>query len=400
VLVLVAIAVSVLALLAWSYLLALHGGYWRTDQRLPPGTIRTWPDVVAVIPARDEADVLPQALPTLLAQDYPGQLSVVLVDDESGDGTAAVAAGLATATPHPLRVVAGEPLPDGWAGKVWAMAQGLAASGQSRYVLFTDADIAYQPGAVSALVAAAEANDLALVSQMALLRCEAPAERLLIPAFVYFFALLYPFRLVNRPRSGTAAAAGGCMLVRREALVAAGGLDPIAGARIDDVALGRTLKRAGNPIWLGFTTKIVSIRKYASIAPIWDMVARSAYIQLKYSPGELVGTVVGLAWLFLLPPAAALAGVAMLATGTPLAGWLAGAGLAAWAIMSVTFLPMLRLYRLSPARALSLPLLAALYCAMTISSGWRHYAGRGGEWKGRYSNASGAGQAQTRFRSP
>jgi hopene-associated glycosyltransferase HpnB len=378
-------------LLAWIYLALFHGGFWRTDQNYPPvSTPLVWPDVVAVIPARNEADVLPLTLPTLLRQDYPGQLSVIVVDDESSDGTGEIASGLGAA------VVSGSAPPAGWAGKVHAMAQGAEAAGEPEYLLFTDADIAYEPGVVRELVASA--GDRALVSQMALLRCETFAERLLIPAFVYFFALLYPFRRVNQGRA--AAAAGGCMLVRRSALAAAGGLAVIAGARIDDVALGTLLARAGNSIWLGFTRQVRSVRPYAGVAPIWDMVARSAYTQLGYSPFALAGTVIGLAWLYVLPPVAAVAGVALVSP------WLAGTGLAAWAVMSVTYLPVLRLNRLSPARAPSLPLIAVLYSAMTISSGWRHQAGRGGEWKGRYSDgsahskASGGGQAQTRLRSP
>jgi hopene-associated glycosyltransferase HpnB len=387
--VLVAIAASAVALLAWVYLLAFHGGYWRTDQRLPAAKPPpSWPDVVAVIPARNEADVLPQTLPTLLSQDYPGQLSVVLVDDESSDGTAAAATRLGAGAGWELKVISGSPPPPNWAGKVWAMAQGLDAAGAPEYVLFTDADIGYEPAVVTELVAAAAGNDLALVSQMALLRCQATPERLLIPAFVYFFAMLYPFRRVNAGRVG--AAAGGCMLVKREALAAAGGLSQISGARIDDVALGTLLKRAGSGCWLGFTRKVISIRKYSRVAPIWDMVARSAYTQLRYSPFALLGTVIGLAWLYLLPPAATVAGLGLL--GTPRPGWLAwilaATGAAAWAIMSVTYLPMLRLNSLSPLRAPSLPLIAALYCGMTISSGWRHHAGRGGEWKGRIPKAA------------
>ncbi len=306
------------------------------------------------------------------------------------DGTGEVAGGLG------VKVISGRPLPPGWAGKVWAMAQGAEAAGEPEYLLFTDADITYEPGVVSDLVGSAGGR--ALVSQMALLRCGTFAEKLLIPAFVYFFAKLYPFRRVNSGRA--AAAAGGCMLVRRSALAEAGGLAAIRGARIDDVALGTLLTRAGNSCWLGFTRKVTSIRQYTGLAPIWDMVARSAYTQLRYSPVMLTGTVIGLAWLYLLPPAATVAGIALLAAGTARAGWLAGAGIAGWAIMSATYLPMLRLNRLSPARAPGLPLIAALYSGMTISSGWRHHAGRGGEWKGRYSNASGEGQAQTRLRSP
>lgn len=379
-----AIAASAVALLAWIYLLAGHGGFWRTDQRLPPAVpfgSGAWPGVVAVVPARDEAEVLPQTLPTLLAQDYAGQFSVVLVDDESADGTPDVAARLDQA--GRLKVISGSPTPPGWAGKVWAMAQGVQVAGDPEYLLFTDADISYAPGVLGELVASA--SDRALVSQMALLRSDAPAERLLIPAFVYFFAQLYPFRRVNSRRSRVAAAAGGCMLVRREALAAAGGLDRIKGARIDDVALGALLKRAGNDCWLGLATEVTSRRAYG-LTDVWDMVARSAYTQLRYSPAALVGTVIGLVWLYLAPPAASAAGLALLAAGavpTWQAAVLAVVGVAAWAIMSVTYVPLLRLSRLSPLRAPTLPLIAALYAAMTITSAWRHRRGRGGAWKGR-----------------
>jgi hopene-associated glycosyltransferase HpnB len=387
VLVPLAIAVAAAALLAWIYLLAGHGGFWRTDQRLPPGArgLAAWPDVVAIVPARDEADVLPHTLPTLLAQDYAGRFSVILVDDESADGTPDVAARLDQA--GRLKVISGRQTPPGWAGKVWAMAQGVQAAGEPAYLLFTDADISYGPGVLSKLVASAASADSgawrALVSQMALLRSDAPAERLLIPAFVYFFAQLYPFRRVNSRRSRTAAAAGGCMLVRREALAASGGLERIAGARIDDVALGKLLKHAANDCWLGFTTEVTSRRAYG-LSDVWDMVARSAYTQLRYSPAALAATVVGLLWLYLVPPAASVAGLALVTTvPAGQAAALAATGIAAWAIMSVTYVPMLRLSRLSPVRAPTLPLIAAMYAAMTITSAWRHLKGRGGAWKGR-----------------
>lgn len=417
--VLIAICASSLAVVAWVYLLAGHGGFWRTDQRLPSASARTsgWPGaaagpasppgsanpadlpaVVTVVPARDEAAVLPQTLPTLLAQDYRGHLEIVLVDDESTDGTADVADRLGReaqagglGASQRLRVISGQPTPPGWAGKVWAMAQGLAAADDAEYVLFTDADIAYAPGTVSALVGAARASGRVIISQMALLRADTAAERLLIPAFVYFFAQLYPFRRVNSVAATTAAAAGGCMLVRRDALEAAGGLERIRDARIDDVALGRLLKRAAAPggCWLGFSTEVVSRRRYSEFGEIWDMVARSAYTQLRYSPAALAGTVLGLAWLYLLPVASALTGLAWLlgpgsaTTTARQSAWLAAAGLAAWILMSVTYLPVLRLSQLSPLRAPTLPLVALVYAAMTVSSAWRHHTGRGGEWKGR-----------------
>jgi hopene-associated glycosyltransferase HpnB len=415
---LILVAACVLAAVVWVYLLAGHGGFWRTDVRLPgrggapdPGR---WPSVAAVVPARDEAAILPETLPTLLAQDYPGAFSVVLVDDASTDGTGAVAEALAMAAsgePGPpgsgvsldgavptrasavstragavLRVIGGSPPPPGWAGKVWAMAQGAVAARECGYLLFTDADIAFDPGTVTSLVRAAVADDRALVSQMALLRAETGWERWIVPAFVYFFAQLYPFRRVGRTRARTAAAAGGCMLVRREVLAAAGGLERIAGARIDDVALARLLKRgpARARCWLGFTTRVRSRRPYAGLGGLWDMIARSAYTQLRYSPALLAGTVAGLCLLYLLPPAATLGGLAVAVSGGyPAAWWCAGAGLAGWGTMTVTYGPVLRLYGLSPLRAPCLPLVALLYATMTVDSARRHRAGRGGEWKGR-----------------
>jgi hopene-associated glycosyltransferase HpnB len=377
---------------AWLYLLILHGGYWRTSHRLPPGTSGSLPAVTVVIPARNEADMLPGCLPSLLSQDYPGRLKVIVVDDDSSDGTAAIAAELgdaAAAAPDlpgaDMAVVTTSPTPAGWAGKVWAMAEGVRAVGSdAEYILFTDADIAYAPGTLARLARSAAAGNYAMVSQMALLRTSSRWEKVLIPAFVYFFAQLYPFRRISRPRARTAAAAGGCMLVRADALAAAGGLGGISGARIDDVALGKLVKRAGGRCWLGLTTDVTSARPYGRLADIWNMVARSAYTQLHYSLAAAAGVVLGLAWLYLLAPAAAIAALVMLATGASAVSlWLAVAGLAAWLVMAVTYLPMLRLYRLSPLRAPLLPLIAALYAAMTADSALRHLRGRGGEWKGR-----------------
>jgi hopene-associated glycosyltransferase HpnB len=275
-----------------------------------------------------------------------------------------------------------------------------SAPSAADYVLFTDADIAWRPGALRALVASAEADDRDLVSQMALLRTETAWERAIIPAFVYFFAQLYPFRRVNRPGGRTAAAAGGCMLVRRRALEDAGGLAPIRGSLIDDVALGRLLKRppARGRTWLGLTTDVESVRPYRGLTDLWNMVARSAYTQLRYSPFLLAGTIIWLAWLYVVPPVSAIAGVAGLGALAGGAGPVlcAAAGLAGWAVMTATFVPMLRLYRLSPLRAPALPVIAVMYAAMTADSARRHYAGRGGAWKGRTGGPGGAQPAPAR----
>jgi hopene-associated glycosyltransferase HpnB len=392
---------------AWIYLVAARSGFWRTSQRLPPARRdpAAWPAVAAVVPARNEAGSLPGTLPALLGQDYPGPFRVYLVDDNSDDGTGQVAAALgekaAAGGGAPLTVVGGRPRPDGWAGKVWAMAQGFAAAtgesatGESAtgeaagpapdYVLFTDADIWSAPHALRDLVHGAAADDRALVSQMALLRAETAWERLIVPAFVYFFAQLYPFAAVNAPRRRTAAAAGGCMLIAADALRRAGGLERIKGALIDDVALGTLLKRSGQRTWLGLSTDVRSARPYPSLASLWQMVARSAYVQLRYNPVLLAGTLAGLLVLYTAPPAGALAGlIAVLAGDAGPAAAVAGlAGLAGWALMAASFIPLLRLYRLSVLRAPALPLVALLYAAMTADSARRHYTGQAVSWRGR-----------------
>jgi hopene-associated glycosyltransferase HpnB len=372
--VLILLVLAALALAAWCYLLLAHGGYWRTGHRLSSSdhTAAPFPSVVAVVPARNEADILGASLPTLLAQDYPGEFRVIVVDDASTDDTAAVAESLGT---EALTVVRGDGPPPGWAGKVAAMARGVEAAGEPDYFLFTDADIAHPVDGVRALVGKARRDRLDLVSLMARLGTDTGWERLVVPAFVYFFAQLYPFRLVSTPTSRVAAAAGGCMLVRRQTLIAAGGLAGIRDAHIDDVALGRLVKRHGRT-WLGFTAAVRSLRPYPRLADLWDMVARSAYTQLRYSPALLLGTIVGLLLLYVLPPAAVFVG----AFGW---WWLFGVGGLAWLIMSATFVPVLRLYDLPPWRAPLLPAIALLYAAMTLDSARRHWLGRGGAWKGR-----------------
>ena len=361
--------ISSLSLAIWIGLLLAYDGFWRareTDE-VPARDPAAWPSVVAVVPARDEADVVGRAIASLAAQDYPGSFAIVLVDDGSTDGTGDVARG---AGGDRLEVIVGSAPPAGWTGKLWAMRNGVAHATAStpRYVWFTYADIEHAPDTLRSLVARSEAESLAMSSLMAELRCDSLAERALIPAFVFFFQMLYPFARVNRPTATMAAAAGGCMLVRREALEAAGGVAAI----IDDLALGTSLKRQG-PIRLSLTRRSVSIRPYGGWRDIGAMVARSAYAQLRYSPWLLLGTLFGMALVYLDPPLFALAGhgVARLT------------GALAWLLMAVAFQPMLRFYRRSPLWGIALPAIGLFYAGATFMSAWRHWQGRGGMWKGR-----------------
>lgn len=374
-----------LAFAAWLYLAFGHGRFWLCDQRLDgrAPAPASWPAVVAVVPARDEAALLPATLGSLLDQDYPGALRIVLVDDESSDGTAEVAERVAQAHPHGARltVVRAPPRPPGWVGKMWAVETGTrAGAGDHAFWLLTDADVVHGPDSLRRLVSAAGAMQRDLVSQMVLLHAGPGWGALLVPAFVYFFQQLYPFPRVNDPRARTAAAAGGCVLVRREALARAGGIAALRGEVIDDCALGRAVKRGG-PIWLGLSTSERSVRPCTGIADVWNMVARSAYTQLACSPLRLAGTIAGLALLYLAPPLAVLLWPWH---GDAAAGAL---GAAAWALSAATFVPTLALYGRPAAGALALPLAGILYAAMTIDSARRHRRARGATWKGR----SGAG---------
>ncbi len=336
-----------------------------------------------IVPARNEAAVLPATLPALLAQRYAGALRVTLVDDDSDDGTAARAHWLATecGAANMFCVTAVPPRPPGWAGKVWAMAAGVAAARRSgarpAYWLFTDADIAHDPDVVAALVATARADQRDVVSLMVQLRCVSGWERLLIPAFVFFFAKLYPFGWVADDRRATAAAAGGCVLISDRMLRAIGGFERIAGALIDDCSLAAAVKADGGRLRLELTSRARSVRAYDSLDAIWQMVARSAYTQLRESPLLLTGTVAAMVLLYMLPPLAAVAGLLRRDRS------LTAGGAAAWSVMSAMYVPMLRRYDQPIAAAPLLPLAAALYTAMTLDSARRHWAGRGGAWKGR-----------------
>jgi len=367
---------AALTLAVWCYLLFGRGWFW-LPRRLPEGPEpKRWPSIVAVIPARNEVAVVGEAVATLVAQDYPGRFAVVLADDHSSDGTAAeaVRAARAAGRPDRLTVVTARSLPPGWTGKLWALAEGVRkveAGAPPDLFFFTDADIAHAPGELRALVRALEARACDLASLMVKLRCQSLAERFLVPAFVFFFAMLYPFAWVNDRRRRTAAAAGGCVLLRRSAYQRIGGFEAIRGALIDDCALARAVKQGGG-IVLALAGETRSLRPYPRLADLWAMVARTAYTQLGHSPLLLAGTVLRLGLTFIAPPSLVFA-------GGP-GGWLAGG---AWAGMALAYVPMLRFYRLSPLWAPLLPAVALVYLAATLDSARRHYQGRGGEWKGR-----------------
>jgi hopene-associated glycosyltransferase HpnB len=384
----VANLIALSALIVWIYLIAARGGFWFVTAREPEApTPTTWAPVAVVIPARDEADGIGKAVQSLLEQDYPGPLSIVVVDDQSTDGTADAArrAAEAAGAPDRLTILSGAPLPEGWTGKLWAMNQGIGRAQESNpaYLLLTDADIVYARDMLAKLVSQSLAGGLVLNSRMVKLRCESFSERALIPAFIFFFRMLYPFSWVNRQDRATAAAAGGCMLVRLDALRAAGGIEAIRGELIDDCALASSLKKQG-PILLGLTENIRSIRAYPSINDIRRMVVRSAYAQLRYSPLLLTGTIAGMALTYIAPVLLAL-------FGHGLAQML---GFLTWGAMATVFQPTLRFYRVSPLWGPLLPAIALSYMAFTVDSAYQSVVGRGGLWKGRVQGGKAGCDAQ------
>jgi hypothetical protein len=454
------LGLTLLSLIIWLGLLSFWGQFWRTDQQLESRnttfniSTQSFPTVCAIIPARDEADLLPITLRSLLLQDYPGTLNVLLVDDRSTDGTAACAEGVAYAIDksQQLHIISGETLPSGWSGKLWAVEQGIKTATESlpapEYFFLTDADIEHDISNLRRLVAKAIQEDLDLVSVMVRLRCESFWEKLLIPAFVFFFQKLYPFRWVNNPNNPIAAAAGGCILIRKDALEQIGGIQTIRQTLIDDCALAKAVKEKGRGentgtrgegtrgrgdagtrgrgdagtrgrgdagrgedagtrgrgdaekisptspvgersrttspkkgrIWLGLSTMTRSLRAYDSLMTIWDMVARTAYTQLNYSPLLLLGTLIGMTLIYLVPPMSIIFG---LLTGN----WaIALTGLSAWLLMTLAYFPTTRFYQLSFGWAFCLSAIAFLYTLMTLDSALRHWQGRGGAWKGRVYN--------------
>lgn len=381
-------AVLGISAVIWGYLLLLHGGFWRSDQRFEHRTnelrlIEPAPRVCVLVPARNEADVIARSLGSLLDQDYPGAVQILLIDDQSDDGTGLIATSMAETHPQGdrLRILTGQPLAPGWSGKLWALQQGfLATQSQAEppdYLLLTDADIAHPVDSLRRLVALAQADDRALVSVMVQLRCQSPWERLLIPAFVFFFEKLYPFRWVNNPDRTIAAAAGGCSLVEAKTLAGLNGFEVIRNALIDDCSLAAAIKAKRRRIWLGLSKNTHSLRPYPDLDTIWTMVARTAYSQLFFSPLLLIGTIVGMTLVYLVGPIGCLYG---LISGQLL---LAGLGAAVWLAMAIAYWPTLQLYRQPRFFGLLLPLIGCLYGLMTIDSARQYYLGRGGAWKGR-----------------
>lgn len=386
--------VAAVALAAWIYLVVFHGRFWRVarapspakrEAPVPP-TTSSAPRVAVVIPARNEADVVAAAIASLLSQDHSGPRHIFLVDDASADGTADAARRAAASLNRSdsLTVISGAPLPPGWTGKMWAVAQGVARARdfQPDFLLLTDADVAHAPSALSSLIARAESGPHDLVSYMVRLHCASAAEKLLVPAFVYFFFLLYPPRRVGDRRSRVAGAAGGCMLVLPKALDRAGGIEAIRAEIIDDCALAAAVKRSGGSLWLGLAPASASLRPHGSFGAIKHMIARTAFNQLRHSALLLLGCIAGLLVTFVAP-------VALLFSGHTLSVSLAAG---ACAMMVISYVPMVRFYRLNVLWALTLPAAAVFYLAATTHSAINYWRGRGGQWKGRAQDVSARAQ--------
>ncbi|QSV67405.1 MAG: glycosyltransferase [Aphanizomenon flos-aquae DEX188] len=380
------LSLTLLSLVIWIFLLLFWGQFWQVNHQLEANKDQdtnnnTLPTVCVVIPARNEADVIPFSLRSLLLQDYTGNFTIFLVDDQSSDGTANFAQGVAYALDktQQLHIVPSDPLPRGWTGKLWAMEQGIQTASELKpdYYLLTDADIEHDPSNLHRLVTKAESQNLDLVSIMVRLRCQSFWEQLLIPAFVFYFQKLYPFSWVNNPKKAIAAAAGGCILIRREALNRIGGLQIIRQALIDDCSLAKAVKSTNGKIWLGLSTLTHSLRPYNSLKTIWDMVARTAYTQLNYSPLLLLGSLLGMTLVYLIPPLAIILGLVF-------GNWtIILAASITYLLMTFAYFPIIRFYKCSPTFAFRLPIIAFLYTSMTIDSALRHWQGKGGLWKGR-----------------
>ncbi len=390
-----------LAAFSWIGLLGARGRFWdaRADRLAPESKASNAPSVHAIVPARNEGDVIARTLYALLNQRYSGAFSLSVVDDRSDDDTATAARATIVRERATERAVVrrARPRPDGWTGKVWAMSEGVdaarAAGASPDYWWFTDADVEHADDVLARLVAQAVTDKRDLVSLMVELHCTTPWEKLLVPAFVFFFRMLYPFAWVNDNARSTAGAAGGCVLLAAEHLERIGGIACIRGALIDDCSLASAVKRNGGTLWLGLTSRSRSVRPYRGLAPLWSMVARTAYTQLGYSPVVLGGTTAGMLFLFAVPVSVLAIGVAQRRSRLAVPGAIASA------VMALAYVPTLRLYRLPRWRALTLPLAGLLYTAMTVDSALRHARGTGGTWKGRHFDAASAAATEPRTRS-
>ena len=362
--------IALLSLLAWLYLCFAHGRFWQSRPQLPalpPASAPAeLPAVDIIVPARDEAETIRPVIASLLAQDYAGELRILLVDDNSTDGTAELAG-----TAPGLHVIRGQAKPQGWSGKLWALSQGIAA-GSAPLLLLTDADIVHDPRHLSTLVARLSQPRVAMVSEMVKLNCTSLAERALVPAFVYFFQMLYPFARVNDPAARVAAAAGGTILIRRAALEQIGGIAAIKDALIDDVTLAKAVK-AFSPVYLGHSGLAESIRPYPDFASIWRMISRTAFTQLRYSALMLLVALAGLTVVWLVPIWEALLG----------RGWPRMCGGIAFLLGAASYLPTLARYGRNRLWSLALPLIALFYMTATVGSALNYWLGRGASWKKR-----------------
>jgi hopene-associated glycosyltransferase HpnB len=378
---LLALILAVVSLLIWIAITFLRGVFWQLlafdDDIAKQERLAQWPRVIAIVPARDEAGTISRTVESLVRQEYAGNLGVVVVDDHSEDGMGRIAQDAAerAGASQRVEILRAPALQNGWTGKLWALQQGVKHSGAqgADYFWFTDADIEHAPDTLCRLVGRADRERLDLVSLMVLLQAKSLPERVLIPAFLYFFLLLYPPRWIVDRKSKTAGAAGGCVLMKRTALERIGGLEAIRGEVIEDCSMARAVKKSGGAIWLGLTRKSVSLRSYTTFGETLDSIARTAFTQLAYSSLLLAGTLLGMFITYLLP-------VIFTFSARPVLWRL---GLAAWALMAITYLPTVQFYRMSPLWAAGLPVAAAFYTYATWLSAVRYWLGHGGQWKGR-----------------
>jgi hopene-associated glycosyltransferase HpnB len=375
------LVVGSISLAIWLYLTVAHGAFWRLgefdDDAAKHQVLSTWPRVIAIVPARNEAATIQQSVASILQRNYPWEFSIIVVDDHSEDATAQLAQQAARdlGAESRIKIRSAAPLLEGWTGKLWALHEGVshADAAMPAYYWFTDADIVHAPDTLQRLVARAERDQLDLTSLMVRLQAKTLPERALIPAFLFFFLKLYPPRWIADPRARTAGAAGGCILLRREALERIGGLAALRSEVIDDCALARAVKRSGGKVWMGLTRASVSLRAYTTFREIRDMIARTAFTQLRYSAPLLLGTLLAMFLTYLAP-------IALLFTHDPTPRILA---VSTWLLMSLLYLPTIRFYGLSPAWAATVPLSALFYAYATCLSAARYCLGRGAQWKGR-----------------